>query len=71
MQGCVSLNLKPPAFEVMFLNGLTAETSPLTSLQMQIPRRDLLTAGSFAIVTEIALLRLHSDARLVPHLVDL
>lgn len=33
--------------------------------------RNLLTAGSFAVVTEIALLRLHGDACLVPHLVDL
>lgn len=71
MQGCVSLNLKPPAFEVMLLNGLTAETSPLMSLQTQLMLRDLLTAGSFAVVTEIALLWLHGDARLFPHLVDL
>lgn len=32
---------------------------------------DILTAGSFAIVTEIPLLWLHSDACLIPHLVDL
>lgn len=38
---------------------------------MQLTRCNLLTAGSFAVVTEIALLRLHGDARLVPHLVDL
>lgn len=55
----------------MFLNGMTTETSRLMSLEMQLTRRDLLTAGSFPVVTEISLLRLHADARLVPHLVDL
>lgn len=32
---------------------------------------DILTAGSFTIVAEIALLWLHSYSRLIPHLVDL
>lgn len=32
---------------------------------------DILTAGSFTVVTEITLLWLHSYARLIPHLVDL
>ena len=32
---------------------------------------NILTAGSFTIVTEVAFLWLHSYARLVPHLVDL
>lgn len=32
---------------------------------------EILTAGSFAVVAEVALLGLHSYARLLPHLVDL
>ncbi len=32
---------------------------------------DVLTAGSFTVVTEVTLLWLHSDARLIPHRVDL
>lgn len=32
---------------------------------------NILTAGSFTVVTEVTLLWLHSYARLVPHVVDL
>lgn len=32
---------------------------------------NILTAGSFTVVTEISLLWLHSDARLLPHRVNL